>query len=221
MSDFYCKGIVRSHVESTNLRVRHSDTDVTRAEFFSTARTTAFFGKAYVDTVQRLNDQVRPNAKGACLEIDWRNPRRRKIKIRDLSKLYGHRPTASEVWHLSPYEFVMYWEAKLVSYPEFKHDISNPKHHVVLTASGREKLHKQKGNENIDLIAGIDYVVKPAGCGWFAFPDTPSTQHFRHTWILARRTRAQTPSFVGSPLPHHRPGQEHRSAAIVMLYFPP
>ena len=126
MADAYCKGIVRSQVESTNLRARHLDTDVTRAEFFCTADTRSFFGKPYVDIVQRLNDHLKPTAGGTCLEIDARNPRKRKVATRHVSILYGQRPTNPEVWHLSPYEFVMYWDVQLLTYPRSLSDVELP-----------------------------------------------------------------------------------------------
>eukprot|EP00959_Pyramimonas_sp_CCMP1952_P266153 5564596-Pyramimonas_sp.AAC.1 len=70
-----------------------------------------------------------------------RNPRRRKVTIRDVAMLYGLRPRREGLWHLSPYEFAMYWRPVLVAYPtsirEAKAD--RDRHHAVLTAEGEQK----------------------------------------------------------------------------------
>ena len=79
----------------------------------------------------------------------------------------------------------------------------------------------KKNRETEELIAGVDYKVISGGKGWIAFPDTESTQQFRHTWILVRRIRPRTPSFAFSPLPNRGKGEDHRSATIVMSYFHP
>ena len=49
MSDAYGKGVVRSHVESTNLRANAKDNAVTHAETFRTAQTETFFGREYLE----------------------------------------------------------------------------------------------------------------------------------------------------------------------------
>ena len=91
--------------------------------------------------------------------MDGRNVRRRKVYLRDMATFYGQRPkfavprrTAepvdqySSLWHLSPYEFVMYWEPQLLSYPQSFADRDHPRHHARLTATGEKKLlHKTEG----------------------------------------------------------------------------
>ena len=57
MSDAYGKGIVRWQVENTNLRAYAKDNDVTFAECFRTCQTETFYGREYVDMVQRINDK--------------------------------------------------------------------------------------------------------------------------------------------------------------------
>ena len=86
-------------------------------------------------------------------------PTQEKDTFKDAAELYGHRPQDPRVWCLSPYEFVMYWEVCLSSYPLFLEDEHNPDHHVSLTPSGREKL----GTRNSDLQPGVDYMIKEAG----------------------------------------------------------
>ena len=117
MSDAYGKGIVRGQAENTNLRAYTKDNAATSAETIKTSQTVSFYGKEYLETVERLNDRKSPNATALFAEIDCRNPRKRKVTIRDVSTLYGQRPKHDDVWRLSPYEFVMYWGPTLTKYP--------------------------------------------------------------------------------------------------------
>ena len=125
-----------------------------------------------------------------------RNPKKRKVTVRDVAVLYGLRPKHDAVWHLSPYEFVSYWEPVLVSYPLRMADVRNPKHHVRLTDAGTEKLRAHGRQwENLEMVPGYDYEVKEGGDEWMPFPDVPSCQHLRHTWVLQRRRRPKAPCF--------------------------
>ena len=74
-----------------------------------------------------------------------------------------------------------------------------------------------------DMYPDVDYVVcvPEAHEKWLPFPDVPSTQHFRHTWVLMRRLRPVAPSLSGSPIPRHRLGEGERAAKITMTYFHP
>ena len=156
-------------------------------------------------------------------EVGFRNPKKKKVAIRDAAILYGQRPKHPAIWYLSPHEFVTYWEPKLLSYPTHVADVEAPHHHVRMTVDGLAKL---KGKDREDMLPGVDYPVKedtsaeetPA---WLPFPDSPSTQHFRHTWILVRRRRPVAPQLSGAPVPRHRAGEASRSATIVMAYFHP
>ena len=219
MSDAYGKGIVRGQAENTNLRCNGRENDVSHAETFRTSQTESFSGKEYLKVIETLNDQ-KPSVQAVSFcEIDARNPRRRKITIRDVSTLYGQRPKHEDIWHLSPYEFVMYWEPVMCSYPLTLVDEHLREHHVRLTETGRQKLAEEGKPE---LIPGTDYVVKEeGGISWLPFPHCASTQHFRHTWVLVRRMRPRTPAFFGAPVPRHQPGEQQRAAAIVMAYFHP
>ena len=223
MNDAYGKGIVRGQAENTNLRAYGRSNDVTAAETFRTTQTVSFFGREYFDVVQRMNDRVASEKSAVFGEVDFRNPRKKKVCVRDVAVLYGQRPTHAAVWYLSPYEFVTYWEPTLVSYPTCIEEVEKGRHHVEMTAVGLAKLKDKSGE---DLIPGTDYLVREdttAECmpSWLPYPDTPSTQYFRHTWILARRRRPVAPSFAGAPVPRHRAGETNRSCAIVMTYFHP
>ena len=135
------------------------------------------------------------------------------VGVRDVATLYGQRPKHNDVWHLSPYEFVMHWQPQLCSYPLSAADEQLGNHHVRMTDGGRHKLLKD-GSDS--LIPGRDYVVKDGGVNWLAFPDCLGSRHFRHTWVLVRRKRPVTPTFMGAHVPKHRPGEHQRAAAITI-----
>ena len=72
------------------------------------------------------------------------------------------------------------------------------------------------------LVAGQDYVVKEeGGDDWLPFPDLPSLQKIRHTWMVVRNERPKNPSFHGAPMPKRKLGNEERNALITMTYFHP
>ena len=133
--------------------------------------------------------------------------------------LYRQRPKHADIWHLSPYELVMYWKPMMTFYPLTAADEHLQTHHVRLTEISSEKLAVEGANE---LTPGKDYVIKEeGGLSWLPFLDCARTQHFRHSWVLMRRMRPRTPAFFGSPVPRHQPGEHQRAAAIVMAYFHP
>ena len=217
MNDLYGKGIVRGQVENTNLRANAKASDVTWAETFKTCLTASFFGHAYFEMVERLSGKAVAAHPVLFAEIDARNNRKKRCIVRNVAELYGQRPR--ELRYLSPYEFVRYWEPRLLKYPRRIRD-EGSEFHAVLTEAGEEKLREERSAE---LKPGTDYVVKQpdGGAGWLAYSDVPSTQHIRHTWVLVRRRRPVAPSFFGAPVPRHRPGEGERSAQIVMTYFRP
>ena len=92
MSDAYGKGIVRGHIETTNLRANAKANDVTAAETFRTSQTEAFFSSEYVDVVQKMNDWVALEKAAVFGEVGFRNPKTKKVAIRDAATLYGQRP---------------------------------------------------------------------------------------------------------------------------------
>jgi len=187
----------------------------------------SFYGREYLAMVERCNgaDAAEGSRQACFAEVDMRNPRKRRVTTRDVALLYGHRPRgkANELWYMSPYDFTAAWEPKLLSYPLSAKDVANPKHHVRVTQSGLAKL-RRAAQDPLDLVPGIDYEVGAGGHDWHAFPDSPSTLAFRHTWILLRRRRPVVPSFAGCPSPRHAnasEGQTCRNACLVMAYFHP
>ena len=53
------------------------------------------------------------------------------------------------------------------------------------------------------------------------YPDVPTTQHFRHTWVITKRPRPVAPLFIGAPVPQKRNAAFERSALLTMAYFRP
>ena len=144
MFDAYEKGIVRSAVESRNLRANIKHNTVTSAETFRTCQTDSFAGGAFLDLVEHLCDKQASGCKPTYALLDHRNIRRRKVILKDIVFLYGHRPCNPEIWYLSPYEFTIDWEVILLFYPLDLQQASGPKHQVTLTASGRKKLREKE-----------------------------------------------------------------------------
>ena len=225
-SDWYGKGIVRGQAENTNLRANSKPNDITSAETFRTSQTISFFGGEYLTMVEQLNDKKSRPGRTQFPDIDARNPRRRTVRLRHVATLYGQRPKDPRLWHMSPYEFVMYWEVELLSYPLSLNTADDPRHHACLTDAGIRKLKAAGHCLDVTLDPGDDYCVMDGGVDargrtWLPFPDHPSTEAFRHSWIICRRRRPSVPSFAGAPLPKHSSGEHQRAAAIVMAYFHP
>ena len=91
MSNARGKGIVRGQVECANLRACARDDDVTSAESINACQTTAFYGREYVEMVERLSDGAAGGLKAQFAEVDMRISRRRKVTIGDVAMLYGLR----------------------------------------------------------------------------------------------------------------------------------
>ena len=107
MSEAWSTCVVRSQTENNNLCIHAGEQDVTHAETRRTSDFAVFFGREFVEMVQRLNDGQAGKGGGTFPYIDGRNPRKRKVTFRDVATLYGQRPNHRELWHLSPYEFCM------------------------------------------------------------------------------------------------------------------
>ena len=156
------------------------------------------------------------------LTVDHRNPRRKRVTIRSVVKFYGQRPKILEngdmspVWFLSPYEFVSQWEPRMVRYPLSLADYKCGGHDVDMTEASLQRLKNQAFGEPLELIPGEDYTAKASVPVKPAFPDVPSTETFRHSWVLVQLRRPRVPVFGGSPLPRHRDGAAGRRGAIVM-----
>ena len=109
------------------------------------------------------------------------------------------------------------------SYPQSLKDGDHRRHHAEFTVAGRAKLKaNQQYHQDSELLPGIDYCVKQEPDSWWLpFRDIPSTQHFRHTWIIEKRRLSVAPLFIGSPAPMQRDDSSERSALLTMSYFHP
>ena len=147
--------------------------------------------------IQKMNDQVVAEKRSVLATADMRTKHHRKITFRDVATLYGERPCDRRVWHLSPYDFAAEWEVVMLSYPQSLADRDNPRHHAVLTPAG-EATSREHPRRAPDLRPCYDYVVKEHGDdSWMPFPPGPSTDHFRHMWIIEKRPRLVAPMFIG------------------------
>ena len=161
--------------------------------------------------------------------IDRRNPKRWTIVIKNVSFLYRHRPKHKDVWFLSAYEFICYWEVALAKYPTSHEAKDEDAFHATLTKRGKFKMLRQKQSEDLKtkedmgMIAGVDYVIKEAGgSDWLALPrGVDEVEKYRHTWILQRRWRSRDPSFQNCPMPRRGPGQQERTSCLLMTYLHP
>ena len=151
---------------------------------------------------------------------DMRNSKCARLTSKNMATLYGYRSmTISELKYLSPYEFTMYWEPKLLRYPQSIEQNQDPACHAKLTAKGLQKLSQPPAAA---LVPGIDYVVKEhGGKDWQPFDDQPGSASLRHEWILQRRRRPRVPQFKGCPLPKHKHGSAEQNAKLTMVYFHP
>ena len=151
---------------------------------------------------------------------DFRNASRTRMTARNMALLYGHRPMDHRgLKYLSPYEFTMHWEPQLLKYPTTLEENSSDTCQAKLTAAGRNKLQQAPA---MDLLPGIDYVVKDEGGeNWIPLEDVPAMATLRHDWILQRRRRPVAPHFKGCRIPRHAPGCGERNAKLTMTYFHP
>jgi hypothetical protein len=95
---------------------------------------------------------------------------------------------------------------------------------TTLTEEGQEKLRQRAKNEVEDMVPGVDYMIKDAGCpwgSWLPHPDNGFTQKYRHTWVCVRCKRPRDPSFVRCPMPRRGSDEVDRNASLVMTYFHP
>ena len=111
----------------------------------------------------------------------------------------------------------------MLSDPQSLRDGNHRRHNAELTEVGRAKLKANKRyHHDCDLLPGIYYQAeKQPDPRWLPFPDIPSTQHFRHTWIIEKRYRPVAPVFVRFPVPMKRDDSSERFVLFTMAYFHP
>lgn len=226
-SDAYGKGIVRSNQESINLRVGGSEDNVTSAESFHTASFVNLPGRDLVKWRESVYQNASYVETLTAMTIDRRNPHRRTATMRNLVYLYGHRnPAWRDLWHLSPYEFMVYWTIAPAAYPQHLEDNDDPEFHARLTEAGATKLEQQRQGEKTErLQGGRDYVVKDVSASkvssWAPLPENDFTSTYRHNWVLERNNRPRDPVFFGCPMPRRGSEETERNAALILTFFHP
>ena len=225
MSDAYGKGIVRSNQETTNLRIGGRDDRVTSAESFHTTRFVQFPGQGFISWREAIYRSDTDIESLMAISVDWRNPHKRTPVIRNIPYLYGHRPHEyKDLWHLSPYEFMIYWKVELAEYARPPaHD--SMMFQAILTHSGTTKIRSNKKGAQSLLLPGEDFTIKtvtnPHTSWWIPLPNNAYTEEYRHNWVFMRWNRPVDPSFAQCPMPRRGDGEQERTAALIMTYFHP
>lgn len=226
LSDAYLKGVVRGQVECCNLRAHHRDATVVSAERISTTAFESFPGGAFVDVVQHLH-AIDPSAPSSKVSTRW--TRRHSSGVRHLAyvnvaEVYGHRPALSEIWWLSPYEFVASWRVTLACVPATKREwetLDETGWDVTITAAGRRHIQKQNDpDKKLNLQPGAHYTLRlDASNNRILLDRTTATETLRHRCYLQRRTRPCCPHFENSPVPQHTVDQAEPNARLTLTYF--
>jgi hypothetical protein len=157
-----------------------------------------------------------------AISVNRRDSRCKTPIVRNLVFLYGHRPPLPSIWYLSPCEFMIYCAVELATCSLNPSGKNRETFHTTLTEEGQEKLRQRAKNEVEDLVPGVDYMIKDAGCpwcSWLPLPDNEFTQTCRHTWVFVRCKRPRDPCFAHCPMPRRGSDEVDRNAALVMTYF--
>ena len=225
LSDAYCKGIVRGQAECCNLRCNYKDSDAACAERITTTQYVTFPGQdflRYADLAMTGETEHRRRVTAMSLGRSKHVPRQRQLAEREPAEFYARRPRNSACWHLSPYEFLLYWQVVPTKSPatlqEWK---TEPRStwDVVLTESGEEKL-RAGGGKRVRLVPGKDtrLRVEPSG-DTLAFEDIPTNARVRAAWLLRRRRRPRCPTFGHCPVPRYQQECQEENSKLCMVYF--
>ena len=143
ISDAYGRGVARGAVEASNLAVHFKEDQCLDAESMRTADSTSFPGHAFLRRLEFVLAEEGAEATRAYAALDPRDPRRRKLKVRDIEFFYGHRGVHPAVRYASAHEFVRCWEVVLARYPRTLEEDAVPssRFHATLTEAGRRMLH--------------------------------------------------------------------------------
>ena len=84
ISDAYGRGVARGAVEASNLAVHFKEDQCLDAESMRTAESTSFPGHAFLRRLEFVLAAEGADATRAYAALDPRDPRRRKLKVRDI-----------------------------------------------------------------------------------------------------------------------------------------
>ena len=195
LSDAYCKGLVRGQVECCNLRANHIDGSIVAAERVSSCNFTVFPGHVYLQLLEKLD------GKEAGSNIAYIRTRKapgsgaQHMREAATGQAYSHRPSDSECWWLSPYEFTMHWELVPARIPHSRAEweAANPDAwDVALTPVGEQKLRSSPLHAAAKLKPSTDYrlkVIRSRDRVCFA-----SIAVLRHNWYLQRPAASRAPT---------------------------
>ena len=223
LSDAYCKGLVRGQVECCNLRANHVDGSIVAAERLSTCGFTMFPGHVYLQLLEGLDGKTAgPNT---AYVRTRKAPGSGAQHLREAvtGQAYSHRPSDSECWWLSPYEFTMHWELVPARIPHSRAEweAATPEAwDVALTPAGAQKLLAGPLHAAAKLKPSTDYRLKvfPSGDRVY-FAATAATATLRHNWYLQRRARPRCPHFANAPVPQRWADKADGNARLTCVYF--
>lgn len=150
---------------------------------------------------------------------------RRQLAHVDVAQVYGFRPAGSEVWWLSPYEFVAAWAVVAAriptTYEEWVAEQAGS-WDVKLTPQGRKYMeaHQATASKQFRLRPGCHYrlAVQNSVDRMVLEPST-ATACLRRQCFLERRRRPVCLHFENSPIPRAKNGEAERNARLTMCYF--
>ena len=135
-----------------------------------------------------------------------------------LGILYGHRGTHPNVWTLSPFEFVQWFEVVVATHPTSLRNNDDRLHHCLLTDAGKQKL---RGNSKEELIRGADYEIAigrdeghTVNGYWVALSFASS---FRNEFVFRKREKMCVPKMEAYSIKRGNIGDDHIQVMRVMF----
>ena len=225
LSDAYCKGVVRGQAECCNLRCHYKDGEAACAERMTTTQYVAFPGRdflRYADLAIAGESEHRRRVTAMSLGRSKYVPRQRQLAEREPAEFYARRPRNSACWHLSPYEFFLYWQVVPTKSPATLQEWETQPRSawdVALTESGEAKL-RAGGDKRVRLVPGKDTRLRVnLSADILAFEDVPANARVRAAWLLCRRRRPRCPTFGQCPVPRYQQECQEENSKLCLVYF--
>ena len=224
MSDAYGRGIVRGQVEGCNLRANHKLGQTVAAERISTTDFVALPGHAYIAAVKSLRGEstAEPRTR-KYMRTKPTGAGTQHLREVDIVHAYGHRPSDTECWWLSPYEFTMHWALVPARVPQTLREWEEEDPaiwDVRLTPAGQRRLRKQSPFTLAKLRPQRDYTMRLTNSpDRHLFPATPGNVTLRHAWYLQRRRRPLCPHFAQAAVPRRFAENVEENAMLARVYF--
>ena len=227
LSDAYCKGIVRGQAECVSLRCNYQEGKPTVAERFVTTDFVHFPGNDYLRYVELAATGSTARTKrvtATALGVRGTRRKQKQLTEKDAAEFYARRPRNVPCWHLSPYEFLLYWHVVPTRCPSTLEEwASKPSTcwDVDLTTEGFAKLSQAAASsQKARLIPGQDTELKrKISKDLHTFEDTLANRRIRAAWLLQKRKRPHCPVFDGCPVPRYQLDQSEENSKLCMTYF--